>query len=113
MPEIQLPKPEEVAGALAAFPPKLSVLAKPLATPEDLFESTVKATGVELPPGPAKMLVGFMESLEAGAPALPAGFPALPALPGVPAPSSEASPAAQTQTKAQPRRTGKIDVEVF
>ncbi|PCN50338.1 hypothetical protein B6U99_05030 [Candidatus Geothermarchaeota archaeon ex4572_27] len=66
----QLPKPEEVVSALASFPPKLSVLHKPLTVPEDMFEGAVReATGIELPPGPNKMLLGVMESIEAGAPA--------------------------------------------
>lgn len=73
MPE--MPKPEDLTKALAAFPPKLSILMKPLTLPEDLFETTVRqAMGFEMPPGPSKMLVTFMESFEEGAPSLP-GLP--------------------------------------
>jgi len=102
----QLPKPEEVAGALASFPPKLSVLAKPLAFPEEFFENSVKtATGVEIPPGPTKILVSFMESFEAGAPALPA----LPTQ----APATTPTVPQKPQEKQAPPATSKIDVEVF
>jgi len=62
----QLPRPDEVAGALATFPPKLSVLQRFAAFPEFVFESQVKSvTGAELPPGPNRVLLQFMESFEA------------------------------------------------
>jgi hypothetical protein len=77
----ELPKPEELASALASFPPKLSVLVRPLTVPEDIFESTVRsATGVELPAGPHKVLVELMQSFEASLPT-PTRLPGL-ALPG-------------------------------
>jgi hypothetical protein len=74
----QLPRPEEVAGALATFPPKLSVLQRFVAFPEFTFESQVKSvTGVELPPGPNRVLLQFMESFEASMAGVtpPAGLP--------------------------------------
>jgi hypothetical protein len=86
---LELPKPEEVVAALMSFPPKLSVLVKPLTVPEDLFESTAKSAGVELPPGPHKMLVSLMSSFEEMTPT------ALP-LPGLRAP---AATTATTQTE--------------
>ena len=103
----QLPKPEEVMGALASFPPKLSVLMKPLAAPEEIFESTIRTAGVEIPPGPVKLLTSFMESFEEAAP------PSIPGLPS-PAPGTQTTPSTPpaTQTKTQ-TRTGKTDVEVF
>lgn len=105
----QLPKPEEITNALVSFPPKLSVLTKSLSLPEEMFESSIRSvTGVEPPPGPARMIASFMESFEAGAPALPS-------LPGLPTPTvPSAPPAPSTQTKTQASKpTGKIDVEVF
>jgi hypothetical protein len=77
----QLPRPEEVAGALATFPPKLSVLQKFTAFPEFMFESQVKSvTGAELPPGPNRMLLQFMESFETSMAGVtpPAGLPFFP-----------------------------------
>jgi hypothetical protein len=74
----QLPRPEEVAGALASFPPKLSVLQRFAAFPEFVFESQVKSvTGTELPPGPNRVLLQFMESFEASMAGAtpPAGLP--------------------------------------
>jgi hypothetical protein len=74
----QLPRPDEVAGALASFPPKLSVLQKFAAFPEFTFESQVKSvTGAEPPPGPNRMLLQFMESFEASMAGAtpPAGLP--------------------------------------
>jgi len=106
----KIPKPEEVAGALASFPPKLSVLAKPLAFPEDVFEGLAKsATGMELPPGPTKMLVSLMESFEAGA---PAGLPSLPGLPSS-ATSEKAAGKAAEKTYGKTAAKGKVDVELF
>jgi hypothetical protein len=88
---VELPKPEELASALMAFPPKLSVLFKPLTIPEDFAESTAKSAGIELPPGPHKTLITLMSSLEG---AMPAALPtALPQLPGLPAPAPTAAPA--------------------
>jgi hypothetical protein len=70
-----LPKPEQVVAALASFPPKLSVLQSIPAAPEALFESMVKsATGVELPPGPNRMLQTFMAGVEAAVPAMKLPF---------------------------------------
>jgi hypothetical protein len=92
---VELPKPEELVAALTSFPPKLSVLVKPLAVPEDLFESTAKSAGVELPPGPYKVLISMMLSFEEAMPAtLPAALPQLP--PGLPAP-----PATTPETTAK------------
>lgn len=74
----QLPRPEDVAGALATFPPKLSVLQRFATFPELTFESQVKSvTGVELPPGPNRVLLQFMESFEASMTGAtpPAGLP--------------------------------------
>lgn len=100
----QIPNPQEVVGALASFPPKLSVLAKPLTVPEDMFESMVRqATGAEIPPGPAKVAVQFMESFESGAPAL--------TLPSPPAPGTQATQ--QAPPAPQPARGVRPDVEVF
>jgi hypothetical protein len=91
---LELPKPEEVISALMAFPPKLSVLFKPLTIPEDFAESTAKSAGVELPPGPTKMLVSLMSSFEGAMPAT------LPTLPGLPTPTPSAAPAgAPAETK--------------
>jgi hypothetical protein len=86
-----IPKPEELASALMAFPPKLSVLFKPLTIPEDFVESTAKSAGIELPPGPHKMLITLMSSLEGAMPA------ALPQLPGLPTP--QAGTSAETTMK--------------
>jgi len=107
----EIPKPEEFVGALASFPPKLSVLAKPFTIPEDFFEGLAKsATGMELPPGPTKMLKTLMESFEAGA---PAGLPSLPGLPSPSAPASEKT-AGKTAEKTYGKATrGKVDVELF
>jgi hypothetical protein len=73
----QLPefRPEKVAEALAAFPPKLSALAEVLTAPEEMFEQQAAAAGVPVPPGPAKMAVQFMQSIESMAPAAPFGVP--------------------------------------
>jgi hypothetical protein len=68
----QLPefRPEKVAEAFAAFPPKLSAIQEVLAEPERIFEEQVAATtGVSLPPGPNRMLLQLMQTIEAGAPA--------------------------------------------
>jgi hypothetical protein len=94
-----IPKPEELASALMAFPPKLSVLVKPLTVPEDLFESTVKSAGIEVPPGPHKMLITLMSSLEGS---MPAALPtALPPLPGLPTPSAAPQAGAPAETTAK------------
>ena len=62
-------KPEKIAEALAAFPPKLSAIQEVLATPEKVFEEQVAATtGVSLPPGPNRMLLQLMQAVEAGFP---------------------------------------------
>lgn len=90
---MELPKPEELVAALMSFPPKLSVLVKPLAIPEDLFESTAKSAGVELPPGPHKMLISLMSSLEEMTPTV------LPAPPGLPAPAATPTQPAETTAK--------------
>jgi hypothetical protein len=93
---VELPKPEEVVAALMSFPPKLSVLVKPLAVPEDLFESAVRSAGVELPPGPNKLLISLMSSLEEAMPAtLPTALPQL--LPPAPAPTTVPAEAAVKQ----------------
>jgi len=97
---VELPKPEELTAALTAFPPKLSILVKPLSLPEEIFESSIKTTGVEIPPGPTKMLVSFMESFEAGA-----------VLPGLPAPTG--TPEVGEKTQVLGGKAEKIDVEVF
>jgi hypothetical protein len=94
----ELPKPEELASALASFPPKLSVLVKPLTVPEDLFESTIRsAAGVELPAGPHKMLVELMQSFEVS-------LPTVTRLPGlVPPGGGGGSP--QVEEEEKPRTT--------
>jgi len=68
-------KPEKVAEAFAAFPPKLSALAEIFAAPEEVFEQQAAAAGVPVPPGPAKMTAQFMKSVESMAPALPSFTP--------------------------------------
>lgn len=101
----EIPTPDEVIGALTAFPPKLSILAKPLALPEEMFENMIRtATGIEVPPGPVKFTKTLMESFEAGAPALPV-TPATVAM----TPPAEEKPSG-TQVV---RGVGRIDVEVF
>jgi hypothetical protein len=81
----EIPKPEEVVAALTTFPPRLSILVKPLALPEEMFETSVKnVTGVEVPPGPTKMTLSIMTSFEEVLPAtlpkltLPIPTPSLP-----------------------------------
>jgi len=75
MAELKPIKPEEIRDALAAFPPKLSVVTGFLAAPEENFEATVRdATGIEIPPGPQSMLKTVQESVEAfELPSLPGG----------------------------------------
>jgi len=72
----ELPKPEEVMAALVAIPPRLSALQTIPATPEIMFENMVKEqTGVEIPPGPNRLLVNIMKGIEAQIPAPPGGKP--------------------------------------
>jgi len=60
-------KPEKIPQALATFPPKLSAIQEVLATPEKVFEEQVATTtGVSLPPGPNRMLLQLMQTVEAG-----------------------------------------------
>ncbi|RLE62836.1 MAG: hypothetical protein DRJ47_10110 [Thermoprotei archaeon] len=102
----QLPTPEEVVGALTRIPPKLSIFVKPFTIPEEMVESSIKtATGVEIPPGPTKMLVSFMEAFEE------AGIPGLPAPSAQTTPSSP--PASSKQQKTVKAKGGRVDVEVF
>jgi len=72
----QLPefRPEKVAEAFAAFPPKLSALAEIFAAPEEVFEQQAAAAGVPVPPGPAKMATQFMQGIESMA-MMPFGVP--------------------------------------
>jgi len=65
-------RPEKVIEGLTAFPPKLSILAEPLTAPEEMFEQQASAAGLPIPPGPTKMAMQFMQSIEAMA--LPMGF---------------------------------------
>jgi hypothetical protein len=51
-------------AALTSFPPKLSEVQSILNMPEDMFENTARGAGVEVPPGPNKMLVNMMSSFE-------------------------------------------------
>jgi hypothetical protein len=68
----ELPKPEEVAAALTAFPPRLSVAQSVFSVPEDMFEKAVESmTKTSPPPGPNKVLVSLMKSFESAAPSLP------------------------------------------
>ena len=97
----QIPRPEEVVSALASIPPRLSVLARIPAVPEDVFESAVKsATGVELPPGPNKVLAEMMERFEVQMPAPPAPQVAT----GRPRTASELTPPPSVETPAPRRR---------
>jgi len=92
---VSLPKPEEVISALVAFPPKFSVLVKPMTIPEDLFENTIKsATGVEVPPGPNKMLASLMAGFEGATPS------AVLPIPGIPAPAPSPAPSTAPSEKA-------------
>jgi hypothetical protein len=60
----ELPDVGEIMASLTAFPPKLSKAQSVFSFPEDMFESTVKSMGVEVPPGPNKMIVSMMQSFE-------------------------------------------------
>ncbi|RLE64999.1 MAG: hypothetical protein DRJ38_04470 [Thermoprotei archaeon] len=107
LPELKIPRPDEVVSALTSIPPRLSVLVKPLTAPEDFFESTVRsATGFEVPPGPVKLATQFMEAFESGAPGLPLPTPTG----GATTPSTPPSPEEKVVARA---KVGKIDVEVF
>jgi len=56
--------------------PKLSQFTNMLATPEQMFESTVKnTTGQEIPKGPQSRLADIQESVEAGEGGLPTPGP--------------------------------------
>lgn len=82
---VTLPKPEDITTAATSIPPKLSVLQSIFAAPEAFFEDSVKsATGMAIPPGPNRMLVSLMESIETSLPTLPTF--ALP-IPGAPRPA--------------------------
>jgi hypothetical protein len=76
----EIPSPEKIVSALATFPPKLSEVQSLFNMPEDMFENMARSAGVEVPPGPNKMLVSMMSSFEemfagGGAPAfLPLPF---------------------------------------
>lgn len=94
----ELPKPEELAKALTTFPPKLSVLFKPLTMPEDVIESTIKSAGIELPPGPSKMLMSFIEGIESS---LPTTAPFT--LPGFPTPTPTPTEFKETPKEEKPR----------
>jgi len=96
-------RPEDVIGALASFPPRLSVLARLAAMPEEYFESSVKtAMGFELPPGPMKMASSLMESFEASlSTAAPTFAPPAPLAPAQPRTVSES---AAPPTEAPRRR---------
>jgi hypothetical protein len=60
----EMPDVGEIMASLTAFPPKLSKAQSVFSFPEDMFESTVKSMGMEVPPGPNKMLVSMMQSFE-------------------------------------------------
>jgi len=65
-------RPEKITEALASFPPKLSALTEILATPEEMFEQQASVAGVQVPPGPVKMAVQFMQGVES---MIPTGVP--------------------------------------
>jgi len=105
----QLPRPEDVAGALATFPPKLSVLQRFATFPELTFESQVKSvTGVELPPGPNRVLLQFMESFEASMAGVtpPAGLQGLP----FPVPRATGGGGGSTTSSEEVRTTGRFEI---
>jgi hypothetical protein len=60
----EIPDVGEIMASLTAFPPKLSAAQSVFSFPEEMFESTVKSMGMEVPPGPNKMLVSMMQSFE-------------------------------------------------
>ena len=79
----ELPAPEELVGALAAFPPRLSVLQRVPALPEAMFERMVyEQTKVSVPPGPNRLALMAMESFESMLPAFKLPMPASEGLEG-------------------------------
>jgi len=93
---LELPKPEEIVGALTSFPPRLSVLTKPFVAPEDFFEKQMKnVTGAEIPAGPVKMLVSLMNSFEVS---IPTPTMRMPSLPGLPSPTPSPTPTTEVKS---------------
>jgi hypothetical protein len=76
----EMPSPERIMAAFTSFPPKLSEVQSLFNMPEDMFESMARSAGLEVPPGPNKMIASMMSSFEemfagGGAPAfLPVPF---------------------------------------
>jgi hypothetical protein len=76
----EMPSPEKIMAAFTSFPPKLSEVQSLFSMPEDMFENTARSAGLEVPPGPNKMITSMMSSFEemfagGGAPAfLPLPF---------------------------------------
>jgi hypothetical protein len=60
----EIPDVGEIMASLTAFPPKLSKAQSLFSFPEEMFESTVKSMGMEVPPGPNKMIISMMQSFE-------------------------------------------------
>jgi len=77
----ELPDVGEIMASLTAFPPKLSKAQTVFSFPEDMFESTVKSMGMEVPPGPNKMLISMMQSFEEMLGGGPSGSSLLASLP--------------------------------
>jgi hypothetical protein len=60
----EMPSPEKIMAAFTSFPPKLSEVQSLFNMPEDMFESMARSAGLEVPPGPNKMIASMMSSFE-------------------------------------------------